>query len=183
MVHEAYVRLVDAQHWTGHGHFFAAAAEAMRRILVDNARRKRWPKHGGDRGRVDLDEAIAVADDREDVLALDEALVRLAEEEPVKAELVKLRYYAGLQLILVGRQQEVNWRCGVNCPEPFLIDRANPGLMARDGDAAGPPRTVGLLKCIRLVNKNAGAHIVFGLLVFLFILPAPIGIAFFISGF
>jgi RNA polymerase sigma factor (TIGR02999 family) len=101
LVHEVYVRLVDgdqAQHWDGRGHFFAAAAEAMRRVLVDNARRKRRPKHGGDRRRVDLDEALAVANDREDVLALDEALTRLAEEEPVKAELVKLRYYAGLSL-------------------------------------------------------------------------------------
>src|SRR5262245_50841241 len=63
LVHEAYLRLVDAdkaQHWNSRGHFFAAAAEAMRRILIDNARRKRRPKHGGDRQRVDLDEALAV---------------------------------------------------------------------------------------------------------------------------
>jgi RNA polymerase sigma factor (TIGR02999 family) len=101
LVHEAYVRLVDVdqvQPWSSRGHFFAAAAEAMRRILVDNARRKRRPKHGGDRRRVELDEALSVAGPREDVLALDEALRRFAEEEPAKAELVKLRYFGGLSL-------------------------------------------------------------------------------------
>src|SRR5260370_16014724 len=73
LVHEAYVRLVDtekAQHWNSRGHFFAAAAEAMRRILVENARRKRRPKHGGDRQRIELDVALAVADPRKDLLAL-----------------------------------------------------------------------------------------------------------------
>jgi RNA polymerase sigma factor (TIGR02999 family) len=99
LVHEAYLRLVGPDvepHWDGRGHFFAAAAEAMRRILIDNARRKRRPKHGGDRRRVDLDEALIVDEPREDLLALDEALSKLAEREPVKAELVKLRYFAGL---------------------------------------------------------------------------------------
>jgi len=101
LVHEAYLRLVDvekAQRWNSRGHFFAAAAEAMRRILVDNARRKARPKHGGDRQRVDLDEAIGVTAARDDVLALDEALHRFSEQEPAKAELVKLRYFAGLSL-------------------------------------------------------------------------------------
>ncbi len=101
LVHDAYLRLVDtekAQHWNSRGHFFAAAAEAMRRILVDNVRRKRRPKHGGDRKRVELDEALSLAEPRDDLLALDEALTRLAAEEPVKAELVKLRYFAGLSL-------------------------------------------------------------------------------------
>jgi len=101
LVHEAYVRLVDvekAQHWNSRGHFFAAAAEAMRRILVENARRKRRPKHGGDRQRIELDEVLAVADPRKDLLALDDALSQLAVQEPVKAELVKLRYFAGLSL-------------------------------------------------------------------------------------
>jgi RNA polymerase sigma factor (TIGR02999 family) len=101
LVHEAYLRLVDAdqaQHWNSRGHFFAAAAEAMRRILIDEARRKRRPKHGGDRGRVELDEAIPQAGRHQDLLALDEALTRLAEQEPAKAELVKLRFYAGLSL-------------------------------------------------------------------------------------
>jgi RNA polymerase sigma factor (TIGR02999 family) len=102
LVHEAYLRLVGAggdQHWDGRGHFFAAAAEAMRRILVDNARRKRRPKHGGDRRRVDLDSATAgVESPSEDLLALDEALDALAEEDPARAELVKLRFFAGLTM-------------------------------------------------------------------------------------
>src|SRR5262249_28169148 len=91
--------LVDvekAQHWNSRGHFFAAAAEAMRRILVDDARRKRRPKHGGGRLRMELDEALCVVTPREDVLALDEALDRFSEQEPAKAELVKPRYFAGL---------------------------------------------------------------------------------------
>jgi RNA polymerase sigma factor (TIGR02999 family) len=101
LVHEAYLRLVDAeqvQQWNSRGHFFAAAAEAMRRILIDNVRRKRRPKHGGDRQRIDLDEALCLDNPRDDLLALDEALTRLAAQEPIKAELVKLRYFAGLSL-------------------------------------------------------------------------------------
>ena len=102
LVHEAYLRLVDgdqAQAWSGRGHFFAAAAEAMRRILVDNARRKRRPKHGGDQKRVPLEAiALPVVDRFHDLLALDEALNELARREPLKAELVKLRYFAGLSV-------------------------------------------------------------------------------------
>jgi RNA polymerase sigma factor (TIGR02999 family) len=102
LVHEAYLRLVNVeqrQHWDTRGHFFAAAAEAMRRILIDNARRKRRPKHGGDRQRVDLDEAHALAElPSDDLLALDEALTQLAAEAPAKAELVKLRYFAGFSI-------------------------------------------------------------------------------------
>src|SRR5687768_12317507 len=104
LVHEAYLRLVDvaqAQRWDGRGHFFAAAAEAMRRILIDNARRKARPKHGGNLERVNLDEAAAVtgpAAPIDDLLALDEALTRLAVEEPAKAELVKLRFFGGLTI-------------------------------------------------------------------------------------
>jgi RNA polymerase sigma factor (TIGR02999 family) len=101
LVHEAYLRLVDveqAQHWNSRGHFFAAAAEAMRRILIDHARRKRRPKHGGDRQRVALDDALNVAKPGDDLLALDDALNQLAAEEPAKAELVKLRYFGGLSL-------------------------------------------------------------------------------------
>jgi RNA polymerase sigma factor (TIGR02999 family) len=102
LVHEAYLRLVDnnaEQHWDSRGHFFAAAAEAMRRILVDNARRKRSVKHGGDRERIDLEQEPLVAPARaENLLALDEALTDLAAEAPAKAELVKLRYFAGLSL-------------------------------------------------------------------------------------
>jgi RNA polymerase sigma factor (TIGR02999 family) len=102
LVHEAYMRLVDserAQHWNSRGHFFGAAAEAMRRILVDNARRKRRLVHGGDRRRIDLDEACSVVEERpEDVLILDEALSKLSEESPEKAALVKLRYFAGMTI-------------------------------------------------------------------------------------
>jgi len=102
LVHEAYLRLVDInqpQHWNCRSHFFAAAAEAMRRILIDNARRKRRPKHGGDRHRVDFDEAALLAEvPTDDLLALDDALTKLAAEEPAKAELVKLRYFTGLSL-------------------------------------------------------------------------------------
>ncbi len=95
LVHEAYVRLVDvenSQHWNGRGHFFAAAAEAMRRILVENARRKRGVKHGGGHQRVSLDEAVAYSEEPADeMLALNDALDQLAGEDPKKAELVKLR--------------------------------------------------------------------------------------------
>ena len=100
LVHEAYLRLLDAehtQHWNSRGHFFSAAAEAMRRILVDNARRKRRPKHGGDCKQIPLDAiALPVEDRFHDLLALDEALNELARREPLKAELVRLRYFAGL---------------------------------------------------------------------------------------
>jgi RNA polymerase sigma factor (TIGR02999 family) len=100
LVHEAYVRLVDVdkvQHWNSRGHFFAAAAEAMRRILVDKARRKRRRKHGGDRQRVELNEACGLADDRaEQVLLVSDALDKLAQEAPDKAAFVKLRFFAGL---------------------------------------------------------------------------------------
>jgi RNA polymerase sigma factor (TIGR02999 family) len=102
LVHEAYLRLVDAaktQHWDSRGHFFAAAAEAMRRILVESARKKKRQRHGGGRRRVDLQEAVSLADSpQDDLLALDEALTRLAAREPAKAELVKLRYFAGLSI-------------------------------------------------------------------------------------
>jgi RNA polymerase sigma factor (TIGR02999 family) len=100
LVHEAYVRLVHRgqdRHWSGRGHFFAAAAEAMRRILVENARHKAALKFGGRQVRHELDEAQLLVDGpREDLLALDEALEKLAQLDPSKAELVKLRYFAGL---------------------------------------------------------------------------------------
>ena len=99
LVHEAYLRLVGAedQNWDGRTHFFCAAAEAMRRILIDNARRKKRLKRGGDRKRVTLDDAeFAVEAPSDDLIALDEALEKLASEDPAKAELVKLRYFAGL---------------------------------------------------------------------------------------
>jgi RNA polymerase sigma factor (TIGR02999 family) len=100
LVHEAYIRLVSLdteQHWDSRGHFFVAAAEAMRRILVENARRKGSAKRGGNLKRVDLDEACSLEmASPDDCLALDDALENLAREDPMKAELVKLRYFAGL---------------------------------------------------------------------------------------
>jgi RNA polymerase sigma factor (TIGR02999 family) len=102
LVHEAYLRLVgegDQKQWDSRAHFFAAAAEAMRRILVENARRKKRLKHGGGRLRVDLDAArILEQDEAEDLEAIDEALDKLAAEDPAKAELVKLRFFAGLTM-------------------------------------------------------------------------------------
>jgi RNA polymerase sigma factor (TIGR02999 family) len=112
LVHEAYLRLVDvekAQHWNSRGHFFAAAAEAMRRILVENARRKQSQKHGGQRRRVDLDQAEAVAAALpEDLLALDEALERLKQHDPVAAKLVQLRYFAGLSIEHAAELEELS---------------------------------------------------------------------------
>jgi RNA polymerase sigma factor (TIGR02999 family) len=102
LVHDAYVRLVgDASpaRWNNRGHFFAAAAEAMRRILVENARRKAALKQGGGRQRVDLDSDCATIQPPSfDLLALDEALARLAAIEPAKAKLVNLRYFGGLTM-------------------------------------------------------------------------------------
>ncbi len=101
LVHEAYLRLVSeddrGQAWDGRGHFFAAAAEAMRRILIENARRKAAVKHGGQARRVELDEALAVGDEVPDsLLALDEALAEFELHDQQAAQLVKLRYFAGL---------------------------------------------------------------------------------------
>lgn len=102
LVHEAYLQLIDqpeARGWDSRGHFFGAAADAMRRILVDNARRKSSLKRGGDRRRVDIDFGEVGVDQRCDaVLALDEALRRLAENDSRAAELVSLRYFAGLTI-------------------------------------------------------------------------------------
>jgi RNA polymerase sigma factor (TIGR02999 family) len=102
LVHEAYLRLVDVQKardWKSRSHFFAAAAEAMRRLLVDRARRKRSLKRGGDRARVSLAEAnLAAAEDSEEVLAVDEALAGLTAADAQAAELVRLRYFAGLSI-------------------------------------------------------------------------------------
>ena len=107
LVHEAYLRLVasplrergEEPQWDHRGHFFAAAAEAMRRILIDNARRKATARHGGALQRQALDpDAAAMPEPREDLLALDEALDKLAAEDPLKANLVKLRYFVGMSL-------------------------------------------------------------------------------------
>jgi RNA polymerase sigma factor (TIGR02999 family) len=120
LVHEAYVRLVDGERdgrWEGRGHFFAAAAEAMRRILIDSARRKKAEKHGGGRQRLDLDEALSVGEfPPDDLLALDEVLARLETVDPLAARVVTLRYFAGLTmpeaaktLGLSLRNAERNW--------------------------------------------------------------------------
>jgi RNA polymerase sigma factor (TIGR02999 family) len=102
LVHEAYIRLVDAekaQHWDGRGHFFAAAAEAIRRILVDNARRRLSECRGGSAQRRSLEQIEPAAAERnKDLLALNEALVRLEQTDKGKADLVKLRYFAGLTI-------------------------------------------------------------------------------------
>jgi RNA polymerase sigma factor (TIGR02999 family) len=101
LVHEAYLRLVGAeeQNWSSRHHFFAAAAEAMRRILIENARRKKRLRHGGDRRKIDLDEAsMAVVGPSDDLIALDEALEKLSSEDKVSADLVKLRFFAGLTM-------------------------------------------------------------------------------------
>lgn len=102
LVHEVYLRLVGAeeqQHWESRGHFFAAAAQAMRRILVENARRKKSLKRGGGLQRVEVElEAIESGNDAGDLLALDEALTKLAAKDPRKAKLVELRFFSGLTM-------------------------------------------------------------------------------------
>src|SRR5215813_5325331 len=102
LVHEAYLRLVgedEEQHWNSRGHFFAAAAEAMRRILVESARQKASLKRGGDRDRMDgVDDLLAAPEAREDLVALDAALTKLAQTDQQAAELVHLRYFAGLPI-------------------------------------------------------------------------------------
>jgi RNA polymerase sigma factor (TIGR02999 family) len=102
LVHDAYIRLVDfekVQHWNSRGHFFAAAAEAMRRILVENARHKNADKRGGQHRRVAIEATELAAEQRDEkLLALDEALARLEKHDPVKARLVNLRWFAGLSI-------------------------------------------------------------------------------------
>jgi RNA polymerase sigma factor (TIGR02999 family) len=100
LVHEAYLRIASSagdQNWANRRHFFAAAAEAMRRILVESARRKHRLRHGGDRARIDLEEnELPIESPHEDLVALNEAFEQFAIEEPQKADLVKLRFFAGL---------------------------------------------------------------------------------------
>ncbi len=102
LVHEAYIRLVDvekAQHWDSRGHFFAAAAEAMQRILVENARRKRQIKRGGQFERVEIELAdLPTRMPPEELIALDEALQQLQRQDPIKAKLVTLRYFGGMTI-------------------------------------------------------------------------------------
>lgn len=101
LVHEAYIRLVgmECPNWNSRNHFFMAAAEAMRRILIENARRKKSLKYGGNHRRVELeDEATVCGENADDLMALDEALTKLRTEDAMKADLVKLRYFAGLSI-------------------------------------------------------------------------------------
>jgi RNA polymerase sigma factor (TIGR02999 family) len=114
LVHEAYIRLVDvdkAQHWDSRGHFFSAAAEAMRRILVDRARDKGRLKRGGHLHRIDLDRMeIATDAPGDDLLVLDEAITRLAEENQEFADLVKMRFFAGLSVEEAGAAMGISAR-------------------------------------------------------------------------
>lgn len=113
LVHEAYLRLVDTtkpQRWDSRGHFFAAAAEAMRRILIENVRRKKSIKRGGQWQRIELAEDVTRGNSSEELLALNDALDKLAREDPVKAELVKLRCFAGLS------QQDAAQALGISRP-------------------------------------------------------------------
>jgi RNA polymerase sigma factor (TIGR02999 family) len=106
LVHEAWLRLAgsQAQQWNSRGHFFAAAAEAMRRILIDNARRKNRLRHGHGMARVDLDRVdLAINADDDTLIRVDDALAKLAREDSVKAELVKLRFFAGLSIAEAGQ--------------------------------------------------------------------------------
>src|SRR5438093_3140601 len=106
LVHEAWLRLTgnENQEWNGRGHFFAAAAEAMRRILVENARRKQRVKHGGEMQRIDLTTLdVAIITHDEHLLAVDEALDKLAARDPLGAELIKLRFFAGLSNVDAAR--------------------------------------------------------------------------------
>jgi RNA polymerase sigma factor (TIGR02999 family) len=101
LVHEAYIRLVEGadQKWSSRGHFFKAAAEAMRRILIEKARKKKSLKHGGGHIKVSFDGAAATVEEKsDDLIALDEALARLEAEDSLKAQLVKLRFFAGLSI-------------------------------------------------------------------------------------
>jgi RNA polymerase sigma factor (TIGR02999 family) len=115
LVHEAYARLVkpDQQNWDGRGHFFAAAATAMRRILVENARRKARLRHGGQRQRLDAAEIaeIAESDDDDRLIALDEALARLAAEDPQAAKVVELHHFAGLSHDAVAESLAITVYC------------------------------------------------------------------------
>jgi len=114
LVHEAYIRLVDAdqvQHWNSRAHFFGAAAEAMRRILVDQARRRKAAKRGGEAHREELHESVIVAGrPTEELLVVDELLDRLAEIDPTAANLVKLRFFVGLNMSEVAEALGVSVR-------------------------------------------------------------------------
>jgi RNA polymerase sigma factor (TIGR02999 family) len=118
LVHEAYIRLVEArdQKWNSRGHFFRAAAEAMRRILVENARKKKSLKHGGNKQRVELGDSILLATQEicpDDLLALNDALDKLSKDDPASGELVRLHYFAGLTLEQIAAIQGISRRTTV----------------------------------------------------------------------
>jgi RNA polymerase sigma factor (TIGR02999 family) len=116
LVHEAYIRLLEGtnQNWNSRGHFFKAAAEAMRRILIESARRKESLKHGGAHQRVNLEKVVlSITGSSEDIITLNEALDRLSEEDPAVADLVKLHYFAGLTLEQVAIIQGISRRTAV----------------------------------------------------------------------
>ena len=138
LVHEAYLRLVDQTKvplWDGRWHFFAAAAEAMRRILVDNARSRRRLKRGGGAQRVNLEAIeLAVDDGSPDLLALDEALLELEQKHPDKAQLVKLRYFAGLSMDEVAQAMGISSRSAGRAwayARAWLYNRINSGVQEK----------------------------------------------------
>jgi RNA polymerase sigma factor (TIGR02999 family) len=137
LVHEAYLRVVGPdpdRPWDGRRHFFGAAAEAMRRILVDQARQRRSKKRGGDRGRIEIDLAgLALPEPDADLLALNDALDRLAERDPLKAELVKLLYFAGLTLPQAAQTLDLS---PAAAKRAWAYARAWLRVEARDGAAA-----------------------------------------------
>ncbi len=144
LVHEAYLRLVgdEPQSWKSRGHFFAAAAEAMRRILVENARRKRRRKYGDGLQRVDFDNAEVAAEGLpENVIALDEALTRLSEEDHLAAEIVKMRYFAGLTLAQTAEALGVSPRTADRCwayAKAWLYHEIAKGESGSTGQAGAP---------------------------------------------
>jgi len=140
LVHEAYLRLVGptgSREFANRRHFFAAAAEAMRRILVESARRKRGPKQGGGWRRLEADlDAISAPDPAVDLVALDEALTRLAREAPLRAELVKLRFFAGLTMPEAAQALEIS----LATAERYWT-YARTWLYAELSDSTGRPNT------------------------------------------
>jgi len=138
LVHEAYLRLVgdEPQSWNSRGHFFAAAAEAMRRILVESARRKRSAKHGGDKQRVELDESLVLGVQEippEDLLAINDALDKLAQQDPAASDLIKLRVFGGLTVTQAARI------VGVSVSKAYAdLEYARAWLHLEMGDSGAP---------------------------------------------